>query len=113
MLVYEFNKMHRFFKKVSFSLENKSYSQSTSTPPLIKKVVTTDKNSQHGKATNRQRQALNRFSAIKNPDRIEQLENHPPKGNRRRFGSMDIRATEIIQTWKQVSIGKRISICHF
>lgn len=50
-----------------------------------------------GKAINRKRQAVNGFSA---PDPIKQLENRQPKGNRRRFDSMDTRATEIIQTGK-------------
>ena len=63
-----------------------------------------------GKAINRKRQAVNGFSA---PDPIKQLENRPPKGNWRRFNSMDTRATEIIQTWKQVSTGRHISIGHF
>ena len=51
---------------------------------VVKQVVTTDKNSQDGKAT-----------------------------NWHLFDSMDIRATEIIQTWKQVNTGKHISIRNF
>ena len=91
----------------------KSDSTSTSTPPLVEQVVTTDKNLQDSKATNKKRQAVNGFSATTNPDCIKQLGSCPPKDNWCHFDSMDIRATEIIQTWKQVSTGKHISIHHF
>ena len=49
----------------------------------------------------------------KNPDCIKQLESCQPKGDWYHFDSTDIRATEIIQKWKQVSTGKHISIRHF
>ena len=38
---------------------------------------------------------------------------HPSKGNWNRFDSIDMKATEIIQRWKQVCNVKHISICHF
>ena len=78
-----------------------------------KAVVTTDKNSQDGKATNRKQQSVNGLPTTKNPDRIKQLESCPPKNNWHLFDSMDIRATEIIQTWKQVNTGSHISIRNF
>ena len=73
--------MHRFFKKMNSGSEKKSDSQSTSTPSLIKHVVTTDKNSHDGKAANRKQQTVNGFSATKNSECIKQLESRPPEGN--------------------------------
>ena len=91
--------MHCFFKKVNSDSEKKSGSQFTSTPLLIKQVVTTDKNLEHNKAINRKQQAVNGFSAT-NPDRIKQLESHPPKGNWCRFNLTYIRASEIFNYQK-------------
>ena len=86
--------MYRFFNKVN------SDSKFTLTLPLIKQPVTTDKNSWDDKVTNKKQQSVNRFLATKNPDYIKYLKSHPPKENWYRFDSKDIKATEIIQTWK-------------
>lgn len=88
--------MHRFFQKVNSKSERKSDSKSTSTP-LIKQVMTTDKNLQDHKAPNRKRQAVNGFSATKNSDHIKQLESRPPKGNWHPFDSMDIKPLKLLK----------------
>ena len=88
--------MHRFFQKVNSKSERKSDSKSTSTP-LIKQVMTTDKNLQDHKAPNRKRQAVNGFSAPKYPDCIMQLESRPPKGTWHPFDSMDIKPLKLLK----------------
>ena len=88
----------------------KSDSQSMQTSPLIKQIVKTDKKLQDGNETSKQskQQEVNEFPATKNLGHIKQLECHPAKGNWHCFDLMDIGATEIIQTCKQVSTGKHI-----
>ena len=55
----------------------------------------------------------NGFSPATTKDRIKLMEKYPPKGNWRRFDSVIISYTEIIQTWTNEANGKSHEIWHF